>query len=192
MIEQVCGRLIRKEPTHVVLEAGGIGYGLNISLSTYSRLGRVGDEVSLCAHLYVREDLIQLYGFGELEERALFLQLISVSGVGPRVALAILSTLSIEDFYRAVQSGNMTLLVAVPGIGKKTAERIFLELRDKVGAGAQEEIVPGQEVVNNALSALGSLGCRPADALRAVKKAREILPSSANLEAFIREALRHI
>ncbi len=194
MIEQICGKLIRKEPTYALLEVGGIGYGLNISLSTYSKLGKVGNEITLCTHLYVREDLIQLYGFGEFEERELFRRLISISGIGPRVALAILSALSIEDFYRAVQSENRELLTAVPGIGKKTAERILLELRDKIdtailkGGGAALK----EDITQNALSALSSLGCGSADALKAIKKAKEILPSSTDLGTFIKEALRHI
>src|SRR5688572_6987034 len=134
MISYLHGTLIEKKPTHVVVVCGGVGYGVMISLATFERLPEVGRDASLHTQLVVREDALTLYGFAQQEEREMFQLLTTVSGVGPKIAIGILSAAGIDTLKANIARGNSAALTTLPGIGKKTAERISLELRDKISA----------------------------------------------------------
>src|SRR5512145_1816280 len=137
MIAHLRGTLIEKHPNQAIVEAGGVGYDVQISVSTYSALPELGSEVKLRIYTNVREDAIQLFGFREAMEKALFEKLITVSGIGPKLAITTLSGVAAPDLVRIIRAGEVQMLTRVPGIGKKTAERIVLELRDKMeGLGA--------------------------------------------------------
>ena len=135
MIGCLRGKLIDRQPTRVLIDVQGVGYEVAIPLSTYDRLQTHGEEISLLTYLHVREDALQLYGFATGAEKELFLKLIGISGIGPRVALGVLSGCSVEAFYHFVRNGDINRLKSLPGIGRKTAERLVLELKDKVEAG---------------------------------------------------------
>lgn len=143
MIAAVRGEVLSRRPDHVVVEAAGVGYHLSVSTETLREIPSAGKEVSLLAHLIVRDDSMALYGFATAEERELFLSLISVSGVGPKVAMAALSGGTVPELLRAIASGDAKRFQAVPGIGKRTAERIIVELREKVAGQLEEEVVTG-------------------------------------------------
>ncbi len=197
MIEHIKGVLVSKHPTHIVLEANGIGYGISIPLSTYTKLEAVGSSLRLFTWLHVREDILQLFGFASEEEREVFSLLINVSGVGPRMALAVLSAMPVCDFLEAVRNENLNALVSIPGIGRKKAERLLLELKDKIEPAAPETMddSPGHSppgAASEAVMALVSLGCKYPEASGAVRRARAKLDDNAALEEIIREALKHI
>ncbi len=177
MIAHIAGKLIQKQPNSVIVDVGGVGYELTVPLSTFYDLGEPGTEVSLRAYTYVREDTLQLFGFRTDREKQLFLLLTSVSGVGPKLAITLLSGLNADDLIRAIRDNNLARLVGVPGVGKKTAERLVVELRDKVAKlsiAAQAETVQSDYTpVANALSddvisALVNLGYQKAAAEKAV------------------------
>lgn len=142
MIASVRGEVLVRRPDHVVIESGGVGYRLAVSAETLKAVPARGKEATLHAHLVARDDSIQLYGFGSEEERDLFLHLTSVSGIGPKVAIAILSGGTPRELLRAIAAGDGKRFQAVPGVGKRTAERVIVELREKV-TGELEEGVPG-------------------------------------------------
>ncbi len=197
MIDYICGKLITKLPTYIMIDVNGVGYGLHIPLSTYARLGEVEGTQEIYTYLYVRDDAMQLYGFVSREEKELFELLLSVTGVGPRMALGILSTLSVDEFRQAVNSEDVSLLTTVPGIGRKTGERLLLELRDKIGVSIPEPVTGkiakvAADSARDAISALMSLGCKPQEAARAIRTARKHLPEGCSLEELIREALKHL
>jgi holliday junction DNA helicase RuvA len=187
MIGRLTGRLIAKHPPQVVVDVQGVGYELDVPMSTLYLLPAAGAEVTLLTHLVVREDAHQLYGFATEEERRVFRQLLRISGVGARTALAVLSGMSVADLQRAVTEQDSSRLVKVPGIGKKTAERLLLELRDRLelaavvtsGAGAASA---GGDIVN----ALLALGYNEREAAWAIKQ----LPAGANVTEGIRQALK--
>ena len=135
MIGRLSGKLAAKQPPHVMVDVGGVAYELDVPMSTFYGLPATGEAVSLYTHLVVREDAHTLYGFATLEERTAFRQLIRISGVGARTALAVLSGLSVSDLAQAVTMQDAAALTRIPGIGKKTAERLLLELKGKLGAG---------------------------------------------------------
>ena len=158
MIGRIHGKLVEKHPPQIVVNVNGVGYELDVPMSTFYQLPANGGEVSLFTHLLVREDAHQLFGFATEPERLAFRQLIKVSGVGARTALAVLSGLSVGDLRAAVNAQDGGRLTKIPGIGKKTAERLLLELRDKldgaaIGAAAADDARPGD--IANALMALG-------------------------------------
>jgi Holliday junction DNA helicase RuvA len=194
VIARLRGRLVEKTPEQVVVDVGGVGYQLLVSLQSFARLPALGDVVELRVHTHVREDALQLFGFLEEEERALFLLLIQVATVGPKVAMAVLSGLDTPELERALAEGDVRRLTAIPGIGKKKADLIVLQLREKVKAlelahraGAPARVGgDGAE----AISALVNLGYKQAEAERAVKRAEEA--GSAPLPELIREALRRL
>jgi len=156
MIAHLRGRLIEKEPARVVIDTNGVGYEVFVPLSTFTALPDTGTEVSLDIHTHVREDIIALYGFSSRQERRVFERLISISGIGPRLAVTILSGGSIEGLVGAIRKGDLARLTAIPGVGKKTAERIVIELRDKLKDFAQG---PAKSTVEmDVLSALENLG----------------------------------
>ena len=178
MIARLYGRLIEKHPNQAIVECAGVGYDATISVSTYSALPAAGADVTLRIHTHVREDAILLYGFAEAEEKALFERLITVSGIGPKLAITVLSGLAAADLIRIIRAGEVQQLTRVPGIGKKTAERIVLELRDKLNFGAAPAAAKGvpaaavfSPLESDAVSALTNLGCQQAAAEIAVRKA---------------------
>ncbi|MBL8180809.1 MAG: Holliday junction branch migration protein RuvA [Blastocatellia bacterium] len=177
MIAHLSGKILEKEIDRVVIDVAGVGYEVGIPLSTFYELGEVGSEVSLRIHTNVREDAIQLFGFKTARERELYLLLISVQGVGAKSGLTLLSGMSADDIVLAVRSGNITKLVSIPGVGKKTAERLIVELRDKVVSietGSSSSVsLPTSEnaVVDDALSALVNLGYQKAAAEKALQQA---------------------
>lgn len=198
MIDRIHGKLVSKLPTYVTVDVNGTGYGLHVPLSTYTRLQDIGNEQELHTYLHVRDDAIQLFGFVTEEEKTIFKLLLSVTGIGPRMALGILSTLSVNELRQAVNSENVSLLITVPGIGKKTGQRLLLELRDKIGPPAEKICLESSEETGiegqtkDAASALVSLGCKPQEALKAIREARKVVPEGCNLEELIKEALKHL
>ncbi|HEY2387615.1 MAG TPA: Holliday junction branch migration protein RuvA [Candidatus Binatia bacterium] len=195
MIARLHGMLIEKMPEHVVVDVGGVGYQLAVSLQSFSRLPALGAEVDLRVHTHVREDALQLFGFLDDEERALFLLLIQVATVGPRVAMAVLSGLETAELERALADGDARRLTSIPGIGKKKADLIILQLREKVralqvGRKAEPGATPGGGDGAEAVSALVNLGYKPQEAERAVQSAAQA--GSAPLPELIREALRRL
>src|SRR5262245_10737456 len=193
MIARVEGVLAEKSPESVVLDVHGVGYELRVPLSTFFDLPDEGKTVRLRVHTHVREDAFQLFGFGTELERALFRLLLGASGVGPKLALAILSGLPIDKLIAALRSGNLAALVGIPGVGKKTAERIVVELRDRVTAleAIPESVSPPRDdAAASAESALVNLGYPKSHAEKAVRRALESLPESPGLESLIKEALR--
>ena len=193
MIALLRGTLVEKHPNQAVVEAGGVGYDVTIPISTYANLPDTGGEVRLRIHTHVREDALALYGFLTQDEKALFERLIGVSGIGPTLAVKILSGLSAIELIHAIRRGEVERLVRVPGVGKKTAERMVLELRDKLPAPAGEEpAAPAaaslSEVEQDVLSALLNLGCARPQAEAAVRKAKAA-GSSAEFEPLFRRAL---
>jgi Holliday junction DNA helicase RuvA len=189
MIGSVRGRILAKTPPQLLVEAAGLGYELEAPMSTYFHLPAVGEEVRLLTHLVVREDAHVLYAFGTEDERRLFRSLIKVSGVGPKIALALLSGISAEAFARYVQSEDVAALIKVPGIGRKTAERLVVEMRDRLEAGgAAASAVPvGSSPEAEAFGALVALGYKPAEATRLLKAAG---PGTHSTEELIRRALK--
>jgi Holliday junction DNA helicase RuvA len=188
VIGRIEGTLVEKNPPQVVVMSHGVGYEIDVPMSTFYGLPRTGETVTLLTHLVVREDAHLLYGFSTASERTAFRQLLKISGVGPKVALSVLSGLSVDDLAVAVASQDASRLTKIPGIGKKTAERLVLELRDKlpvaVTATAAQASAAGGEVI----SALLALGYYEREAAAAVKP----LPADLALADAIRQALRNL
>jgi Holliday junction DNA helicase RuvA len=190
MIGSVRGRIASKTPPQLTVDVGGIGYELEAPMSTFFLLPSVGEEVRLLTHLVVREDAHILYAFGTNDERRLFRSLIKVSGVGPKIALALLSGISVEAFAVCVQSQDIAALTRVPGIGRKTAERLVVEMRDRLGPTTDAALnatasAPGLNPEAEAFGALVALGYRPAEATRLLKTAG---PGTHSTEELIRRA----
>jgi Holliday junction DNA helicase RuvA len=195
MIARLRGRLWEKLPDQIVVDVGGVGYQLMVSLQCFSRLPEPGSEVDLRVHTHVREDALQLFGFVDEFERALFLLLIQVATIGPRVALAVLSGIDAPELEEALSEGDTRRLVAVPGIGKKKAELMVLQLRDKVRSMRTQRQAsparrPGTADGAEAVSALVNLGYKQAEAERAVKDVEHA--GAAPLADLIRAALRRL
>jgi len=175
VIAQVRGRLLRKEPQEAVVDVAGVGYRVAIPLSTFYRIGEPGDEVTLLTHTHVREDTLALFGFLTAVEQALFERLIAVSGVGPRLAVSILSGIEAPDLVAALKSSDVVRLTRIPGVGKKTAERLVLELKDKMqGLSPLEEPTRGEAAPSSKddlVSALVHLGYSRPEADRGVQRA---------------------
>jgi len=192
MIGRLRGVLVSKQPPWLVIDVGGVGYELEAPMSTVFDLPEAGREVVLFTHYAVKEDTAVLYGFLRESERILFRTLQKVSGIGAKTALAVLSGASVDEFARLVQTGDIAALTRIPGIGKKTAERIVVELRDRVDGmamavpGFAEGSVP-KDAVSEATVALQQLGYKPAEAVRLVKEAAQ---SGDAAEAIIRKALK--
>jgi Holliday junction DNA helicase RuvA len=159
MIAHLRGKLISKHPNQAVVEAAGVGYEVNITIPTFSGLPNLGSEVSLFVHTHVREDALALFGFLRAEEKQLFEKLLSVSGIGPKLAITILSGMAADAMVAAIKGNNVPALTRIPGIGKKTAERMVLELRDKLDSfGAIETVAAVSPVEEDVISALVNLG----------------------------------
>jgi Holliday junction DNA helicase RuvA len=192
MIGRLHGVLMRKEPPAILVDVAGVGYELESPMTAFYELPAVGEKVTLYTHVVVREDAHLLYGFVRESQRRLFRELLKVNGVGPRVALAVLSGLTDEDFAHCVADKDTDRLTKVPGIGRKTAERLIIEMRDKlstVSATAAAETGPPLlgDPVSEAVSALVSLGYKPNEASRAV---RGIPTQGLSAEEIIRQALK--
>jgi Holliday junction DNA helicase RuvA len=193
VIAQVRGRLLRKEPQEAVVDVGGVGYRVAIPLSTFYRIGEPGDEVTLLTHTHVREDALALFGFLTAAEQALFERLIGVSGVGPRLALSILSGIEAPDLVAALRSSDVVRLTRIPGVGKKTAERLVLELKDKMaGLAAAEEAAPAASPAaspkEDLVSALVHLGYSRTEAEKGVDRA--LKEGEGRFEDLLRRTLR--
>ena len=198
MIARLCGRLAEKEPNRIIVDVGGVGYDVAVPLSTYYTLGEPGSDVVLRVHTHVREDTLALYGFSTGLELQIFERLIGISGIGPKLALAVLSGIEVADLVRAVQLGDVGRLTAIPGIGRKTAERIGLELKDKLPKGLIEEAAAGAgagdrggELRQDLLSALLNLGYHRPLAEKAVDAALARTASPA-FETVLKQALREL
>jgi Holliday junction DNA helicase RuvA len=201
MIGRLSGKVIASRPDEVVVDVGGVGYRVQIPLSTFYKLVGAKDGVSLFVHTHVREDAIQLFGFWTDDERTAFQKLIAVSGIGPKIALAVLSGIGVADLERAVSQGDRDVLERIPGIGRKTAERVLLELRDRSttrrGRGQAQAPAPAtgpdadiSRPDGDAASALVHLGYSERDAYDAVAGARRELGPDAPIEELLRTALR--
>lgn len=193
MIAQLHGTLAQKTPEHLIIDVNGVGYLVLVSLNSFYRLPDPGRPVKLLVHTHVREDALQLFGFIDQAEKELFLLLVGVSGIGPRLALNILSGTPLEQLLEALEAGDLVRLVAIPGIGKKTAERLVVELRDKVkqtraARGETAATVGGD--FEEAISALVNLGYRRNEAERAVKSAKG--EGAEEIETLIRGALKRL
>jgi Holliday junction DNA helicase RuvA len=202
MIGRLSGRLLASRPDEIVLDVAGVGYRVQIPLSTFYRLSEGDGRVSLHIHTHVREDAIQLFGFWGEDERIAFERLIAVSGIGPKIALAVLSGIGVADLQRAVRDEDRGVLERIPGIGRKTAERVLLELRERPvgrrrGSGASAAVAEPAGGIHSAsgidadaASALVHLGYSDLAAGEAVVAARRGLDAGANLETLLRAALR--
>jgi Holliday junction DNA helicase RuvA len=192
MIATLTGRLRRKAVDYLIVDVSGVGYQVSVPLSTYCQMPEGGGEVSLYIHTHLREDSLSLFGFMTQAEKETFLQLMAVSGIGPKLALAVLSALSVQDLSQAIQTSDDSRLCAIPGIGKKTAARMVLELKDKITCAAPLVSPAGEAAfpneVEDVVSALVNLGYKKPlaeDALRKVRQRR----SGLTVEELIREAL---
>jgi holliday junction DNA helicase RuvA len=188
MISRLTGTLVEKHPPQVVVMSHGVGYELDVPMSTFYNLPRTGEPVELLTHLVVREDAHLLFGFLTPSERTAFRQLLKVNGVGPKVALSVLSGLSVEDLATAVAAQDAARLTKVPGVGRKTAERLVLELRDKLPMAAAAEPAAGARASGDVLNALLSLGYNEREASTVVKQ----LPADLPLTDAIRQALKQL
>lgn len=189
MIGFLRGMLIAKAPPSLTVDVGGVGYDLDAPMSTFYALPAIGSQVKLVTHLVVREDAHILYGFAADDERRLFRSLLRVSGVGPRLALAILSGVTVDGFAHCVQSQDSAALTKIPGVGRKTADRLLVEMRDRLdvvaaASGGSTALASGPE--SEAFSALVALGYKPAEAMRLLKQAG----SAGSTEELIRRALQ--
>ena len=196
MIVFLDGVLEEKEPTRVVVAVGGVGYEAAIPLSSYDRLPETGQRIRLLTVPVVREDAHLLFGFMTADERSAFLLLTSVNGIGPKLGLAVLSGLSVRDLKAAIAAGDVKRLSGISGIGKKTAERLVLEMRDKLGKGDLAEALtagnapcPADAKLRDAYLALVSLGYKPADAQRMVKDVAAQIAPDSSLEDVLRKVL---
>jgi len=203
LIALLSGKLIQKQPNSIIVDVNGVGYDVTIPVSTFYELGEPGSDVSLKIHTHVREDTLQLFGFWTDREKDLFLKLTSVSGVGPKLAITMLSGMSAAELINAISNNDLARLTSIPGVGKKTAERVVVELRDKMAAITLEErevdraasrgTAPGDEAAirEDTISALMALGYPKAIADRCVQFAlRE--EGEHTIEAVLRRALRRL
>jgi holliday junction DNA helicase RuvA len=188
MIAHLRGKLLAKHPNQAIVETGGVGYDVTITVPTFSDLPSIGGEVALHIHTHVREDAIALYGFLRSSEKALFEKLITVSGIGPKLAITILSGMAAEEMVNAIRGNDIARLTRIPGIGKKTAERMVLELRDKLTVEKAGEVAPASAlsvVEEDVLSALVNLGYQRA----AAEKALASISKNGQFDSMFRQAL---
>ena len=192
MIARLSGTVLEKHPNRVVIDVGGVGYDVQVPLSTFYGLGEPGAAVTLRVHTHVREEVIALYGFASPLEQDLFERLISISGIGPKLALAVLSGIDPGELVRAIRTQDVARLTRIPGVGKKTAERIGLELKDRMPAAAapgDQHEAGGGGLRDDLLSALANLGYQRAAAEKAVEAALKKAPG-ASFEEALRDVLR--
>lgn len=191
MIGSLRGRLTWKQPPQLLLECAGVGYEIEAPMSTFLNLPDVGSEVFLLTHLVIRDDAHILFGFGSEQEKSLFRLLLKVNGVGAKMALAILSAMSVADFQRCVQFEDAAMLVKIPGVGKKTAERLIIEMRDRIdqspASSLPQSVAPQADATSEAVDALVALGYKPAEVTRLVSK---LDTAEKSAEDIIRMALK--
>lgn len=185
MIGSLRGRLILKRPDNIIIETGGVGYQVMVPVNLLSSLPEVGEEVFLHIHTHVREDSLQLYGFPSEEEKRIFTTLLGITGIGPKMALNILSGFTARDFLKAIDSEDVALLCRVPGLGKKTAHRLILELREKLVTREVKD-----RVFDDTLSALINLGYKRSEAMDALERAYK--GGHTRVEDLLKEALRYL
>jgi Holliday junction DNA helicase RuvA len=191
MIARLRGRILEKTPQAIVVDCGGVGYHAYISLTTFCRLPDLGQEVDLFAHTNLRENALELFAFGEVRERDMFVLLRSVSGIGPRLAIAILSGIGAAELRAVLANGDVHRLVAIPGVGRKTAERVVVELKDRVTDAPAASATPANtDVANDAVAALVTLGYKPLDARKAVNAT--FVESSRTIEDVIKRSLARL
>jgi len=205
MIARLSGTLLSKQATSVIVDVGGVGYEVAIPLSTFYELGETGSTVQLRIYTHVREDVLQLFGFKTARERELFLQLISVNGVGPGLAIKLLSGMNADEMIASIRTNNLARLVSIPGVGRKTAERLVVDLRDKIAAlsspaledefaarsGAVGPATSEDSMRNDAMSALANLGYQRSAAEKAVKTAIDE-GGDLSVELILRRSLRSL
>ncbi len=197
MIAQLRGRILEKHPNRIVVDVGGVGYDVFVPLSTFYGLGDAGSDISLRIHTHVREDALALYGFRTILEQDLFERLISVSGIGPKVALGVLSGIEPLELMRAIERSDVARLTAIPGVGRKTSERIVLELKDRLPRAQVEDAVAGEVETapgglrDDVLSALVNLGYHRPLAEKAVAAAIKAVPDGG-FEPTLKQALREM
>ncbi len=197
MIAHLRGSLQLKSPKHLIIDVNGVGYEVTVPLTTFYELPALGSTISLNVYTHVRENALQLYGFRASHEKDLFIRLMGVNGIGPRLAVNILSGISAQDLVASVRRGDVARLTIIPGVGRKIAERIVIELKDKLTAldiTGEMDVPASTEIslalLDDALSALLNLGYKRAVAQRAIDQASKILPGVITLEGLLQEALR--
>ncbi len=196
MIASLRGRILEKQPNRIVVDVAGVGYDVSVPLSTFYGLGDAGSDIALRIHTHVREDALLLYGFATKLEQDLFERLISISGIGPKVALAVLSGIEPPDLIRAIERGDLPRLTAIPGVGKKTSERIVLELKDRLpklhpASPADGTATTPSALREDVLSALINLGYHRPLAEKAVESAVKAMPDG-DFERTLKQALREL
>jgi holliday junction DNA helicase RuvA len=196
VIAHLRGRLFAKHPNRIIVDVNGVGYDVAVPLSTFYGLGDTGAEIALRIHTHVREDALLLYGFATALEQDLFERLIGISGIGPKVALAVLSGIEPKELVRAVERGDVARLTAIPGVGKKTSERMVLELKDRLpraqpGAASEIDGAEPPQLREDVLSALINLGYHRPLAEKAVDAARKATPDGS-FERTLKQALREL
>ncbi|MCK5594976.1 Holliday junction branch migration protein RuvA [bacterium] len=199
MIGYIEGKLSVKTPALIVIDVGGVGYEMHVSLTTYNQICKIEEKLKVFTYLYVREDKLDLYGFATEDEKDFFKTLISISGIGPSVAIRILSAIKVDRFKAAVIDEDVGILTTIPGIGKKTAQRIIVELKDKIGilTDREKSYLAGKDpeelsVINDSISALVSLGYSRAIAQKAVDRVLAETKEEIKIEALIRKSLKFI
>jgi len=199
MINFLQGVIVEKSPTKLIIDVNGIGYEVNITLPCYEHLGSVGEETTIITYLHVREDILQLFGFKSIDERELFLQLITAPGIGPRKAQVILSSVSVEYLQQYIIEEDLSALTSLSGVGKKTAQRLILDLKDKVKTSAKirdqlptsgMELSERERIIDEAVTALISLGFAKNNAQTAIYKVVQQSKQQLILEELIKQALR--
>ena len=195
MISRLTGILAAKSAPHILVDCHGVAYEADVSMTTFYRLPEVGEQISIWTHLLVKEDAHSLVGFHDEQERSLFRQLIRINGVGPKLALTILSGIDERQFALCVSNNDVAMLTRLPGVGKKTAERLIIEMRDKLDAVAAEapsaqKSGGGQSVVQEAAQALQALGYKPADAEKMIDRALSSEGAGCGVSELIRSALQ--
>ena len=195
MISYLKGKLVNKSPTEIIIEVNNVGYRVGISLATFERLSNVGKDIKIFTHTYVREDALKLYGFTTKEERQIFLLLIDVKGIGPKLALTILSGVSPDRLKAAIVNEDIGSLTTIAGVGKKTAQRLIVEIKEPLSAILPEEGILGKEdyvLRNEAVNALVTLGYKRNQSMKAVDRVLPGLAKDATLEELIKKSLEKI
>ncbi|MFZ9038548.1 MAG: Holliday junction branch migration protein RuvA [Gammaproteobacteria bacterium] len=195
MISRLTGILAAKRAPQILIDCHGVGYEADVSMTTFYKLPEVGQQISIWTHLLVKEDSHSLIGFDNEQERKLFRQLIRITGVGPKMALTILSGIDEQQFALCIANNDIAMLTRLPGVGKKTAERLIIEMRDKIDVTAgdlptQQAAAGGHSIVNEAIEALQALGYKPIDAEKMISRAQQQGESADSASQLIKQALQ--
>ena len=195
MISRLTGILAAKRAPQILIDCHGVGYEADVSMTTFYKLPEVGDQISIWTHLLVKEDSHSLIGFDNEQERKLFRQLIRITGVGPKMALTILSGIDEQQFAVCIANNDVAMLTRLPGVGKKTAERLIIEMRDKIDLAAgdlptRRATAGGHSIVNEAIEALQALGYKPTDAEKMISRAQQQGESADSASQLIKQALQ--